>query len=171
MDAASACWGSRGEEGERGMGVWGENILQRTLRMRNGPISRGSGSSSGKSPGQCFASRPQSPPPSLGSARARWRHILAAQKNEAAKRAGEINSAGKTSSADAAELKDACAAARVRLHAHACVTSVRGHACADVPYLRARRRVSFGRADEPVSGLGGAGRVLEMCPHPLIALL
>lgn len=87
------------------MGMWGKNILRRTLRMKNGPSSCGSGSSLGKSAGQCFASRPQSPPPSLGSARARWRHILAAQKNEAAKRAGEISSMGKTSSADAGELR------------------------------------------------------------------
>ena len=85
--------------------MWGEDILQRTLRMRNEPSSCGFGSSSGESPRQCFASRPQSPPPSLGSVRARWRHILAAQKNEAVKRAGEINSAGKTSSADAGKLR------------------------------------------------------------------
>lgn len=85
--------------------MWGENILRRTLRMRNGPSSRSSGSSSGESPWQCFASHPQSPPHSLGSARARWRHILAAQKNQAAKQAGEINSTGKTSSADTGELR------------------------------------------------------------------
>lgn len=97
--------------------MWGENILQRTLRMRNEPSSCGFGSSLGESPRQCFASRPQSPPPSLGSARARWRHILAAQKNEAVKRAGEINSAGKTSSADAGKLRTP---ARLRVCVFAC---------------------------------------------------
>lgn len=46
------------------MAMWAENILQRTPRTRNGPSSHGSISSLGESPGQRFASCPQSPPPS-----------------------------------------------------------------------------------------------------------
>jgi len=135
--------------------------------MRNGQSSRGSGSSLGESPGQRFASRPQSPAPSPGSARARWTHILAAQQKEAAKRAGEINSAGKTSSADAGEPRTP---ARLRVCACMHTRVLRASAGTHGRTLSACVH-AVGRAGEPASGLGGASRVLEMCPHPLIALL
>lgn len=80
----------------------------------------------------------------------------------AAQQTGGINSAGKTSSAEAGAAHEA---APVRPPAHACAPGAHGHAWADVEHWRVRVRV-LGRADEPVSG-----RVLEMCPHPLIALL
>lgn len=66
------------------------------MRKGHGPMARAPH-------GAELCHRPQSPAPSPRSAGASWRHILAAPKAKAVEQAGEINSAGKTSSADAAE--------------------------------------------------------------------
>lgn len=96
--------------------MWGGNSPQRTPRVRNRPGSRGSISRPGERPG----SAPE-PPPSAAQpqpdGRASWLRRKTRQRS-----GWEINSAGKTSPADA---DDACAAARVSLHVHACAATER----------------------------------------------
>lgn len=138
-----------------------EKAAQSSLGMRKGH------SPTALAPlGAGFCHRPQGPAPSPGSAGARWRHILAAPKAKAAEQAGEINSAGKTSSADAAEQRMRAQSVCVCVCAHA-------HACATSTYMCRRKclRACLCVLRSRASGLREAGWVLEICPRPLIVLL
>lgn len=86
------------------MGTRRKNILD-DLRRRNELNSRSSSPLVGREPRAVLCQPSPAPPTLPGLSESQMEAHLGCTENGAVKRAGEINSTGKTSSADAAELR------------------------------------------------------------------